>query len=76
MRKDNILRRINTIISDLKSIERKVENNEMETYDLEKLYRELDDFLYIINQFWQEDEQWEKLNSELGIKKTKKWWKF
>lgn len=51
MRKDNILRRINTIISDLKSIERKVENNEMETYDLEKLYRELDDFLYIINQF-------------------------
>lgn len=55
MRKDNILRRINTIISDLKSIERKVENNEMEAYDLEKLYRELDDFLYIINRFWQED---------------------
>lgn len=26
MRKDNVLRRINTIISDLKSIERKVEN--------------------------------------------------
>jgi hypothetical protein len=51
MRKDNILRRINTIISDLKSIERKVENNEMEAYDLEKLYRELDNFLYIINQF-------------------------
>ena len=51
MRKDNILRRINTIISDLKSIERKVENSEMEAYDLEKLYRELDDFLYIINQF-------------------------
>ena len=60
MRKDNILRRINTIISDLKSIERKVENNEMETYDLEKLYRELDDFLYIINRFWQED--WNERN--------------
>lgn len=50
-KKDNVLRRINTIISDLKSIERKVENNEMEAYDLEKLYRELDDFLYIINRF-------------------------
>lgn len=73
MRKDNVLRRINTIISDLKSIERKVENNEMEAYDLEKLYRELDDFLYIINRFWQEDEQWEKLNSGLGLKKTRKW---
>ena len=60
MRKDNILRRINTIISDLKAIERKVENNEMEAYDLEKLYRELDDFLYIINRFWQED--WNERN--------------
>lgn len=60
MRKDNILRRINTIISDLKSIERKVENNEKEAYDLEKLYRELDDFLYIINRFWQED--WNERN--------------
>lgn len=60
MRKDNILRRINTIISDLKAIERKVENNEMKAYDLEKLYRELDDFLYIINRFWQED--WNERN--------------
>jgi len=40
-----------SLYSDLKSIERKVENNEMEAYDLEKLYRELDDFLYIINRF-------------------------
>ena len=60
MRKDNILRRINTIISDLKSIERKVEYYEMEAYDLEKLYRELDDFLYIVNRFWRED--WNERN--------------